>query len=87
MLQDDLAGAEIAGLGRTDCLLAHISHAMLVDGRAALWALSKRLLVAEINGLPLSFAGTLAEVELGQVVGVEADHGCKRAPHLAAEAL
>ena len=60
---------------------------MLVDGRAALWALSKRLLVAEINGLPLSFAGTLAEVELGQVVGVEADHGCKRAPHLAAETL
>ncbi len=61
---------------------------MLVDGSAALRALAERVLPAEIHCFRLALAGTaLAEVELGQVLGVEADHGGEGPSHLAAKTL
>jgi hypothetical protein len=54
LLQDDLAGPEIAGLARPDGLLADVGKAVLEDPRRALRAGAQGLLIGEIHRLGAS---------------------------------
>ena len=44
-LEDDFAGAKVAGFFRADEFLAHIVHAAVIDGRSTLRAVSQRFLL------------------------------------------
>ncbi len=86
LLQDDLAGAEVAALGCAHGFFADVGHAMFEHVGTALGAGAQRRLAGEVDGF-IRCGIRLAEIKFRRVVVLEPDHGRKGTPHLAAEAL
>src|SRR5690606_31991907 len=86
LLQDHLAGTEVARPLRSDSLLADVAHAMLENAGLAFRAGAERGMAAEVHRLGVTFV-SLPEIELELVVVGDAQDGRKGPAHLADEAV
>src|SRR5262249_7060459 len=74
LLQNDFAGAEVAGFARADRFFANIIHSMVEDIRAALGTFAQRFLAGEINrrcSLAVLAFFLLAKVEFDLELGAQ----------------
>ena len=88
MLEDDAAGAEVAGLGSPDGTLANVVHSVLEDVALALRALAYGFLTSEIDlGGGAVFLLVVTEVENEFLFGIELEDGCERETLAGTESL